>query len=119
MSNTLNTPVEALELELPLQVERHELRNGTGGAGLHRGGDGIARELRVLEPATLSLLADRRRHAPAGAHGGAAGATGRTLVDGVELPAKTTVELQPGQRVTLLTPGGGGFGLPVSGEPSS
>ena len=66
MSNTLNTPIEALELEFPLRVERYQLRYGTGGAGVHRGGDGIERRVRVLEPATLSLLTDRRRHAPAG-----------------------------------------------------
>ena len=69
MSNTLNTPVEALELELPLRVERYELLDGSGGAGRHRGGDGLVRELRALEPATLSLLTDRRRHAPQGLHG--------------------------------------------------
>jgi N-methylhydantoinase B len=111
MSNTLNTPVEALELEFPLQVERYELRVGSGGAGLHSGGDGIVRTVRVLEPAVLNLLTDRRRHAPAGAAGGASGAKGQNLLDGVELPAKTTVELRAGQVVTVMTPGGGGWGL--------
>src|SRR5262245_13921298 len=83
MSNTLNTPVEALELEFPLRVERYQLRYGTGGTGLHPGGDGIERRVRVLEPATLSLLTDRRRHGPAGKAGGADGAYGENLVDGV------------------------------------
>jgi N-methylhydantoinase B len=110
MSNTLNTPVEALELELPLRVERYELRDGSGGAGRHRGGDGLVRELRVLEPATLSLLTDRRRHAPAGLAGGGPGGHGRNLLNGDELPPKTTRELEPGDVVTIETPGGGGWG---------
>ena len=69
MSNTLNTPIEALELEYPMRVERYELRDGSGGDGEHRGGDGVERAVRVLEPATLNLLTDRRRHAPRGARG--------------------------------------------------
>ena len=72
MSNTLNTPVEALELSYPLRVERYALRAGSGGAGRHRGGDGVVRELRVLEDCRLSLLAERRTRGPAGAAGGAA-----------------------------------------------
>ena len=76
MSNTLNTPVEALELSYPLRVERYELRHGSGGGGRHRGGDGVVRELRVLEDCRLSLLSERRLHAPQGAGGGAAGAPG-------------------------------------------
>ncbi len=110
MSNTLNTPIEALELEFPLRVERYQLRYGSGGRGLHRGGDGIERRVRVLEPATLSLLTDRRRHAPAGRDEGSAGACGENLVDGVPVPPKHTAELRPGQTVSVLTPGGGGWG---------
>jgi N-methylhydantoinase B len=110
MSNTLNTPVEALELEFPLRVERAELRLGSGGAGRHRGGDGIVREIRVLEPATLNLLTDRRRHAPRGLAGGASGLPGRNLLNGEELPAKVTRELAAGDVVTIETPGGGGWG---------
>jgi N-methylhydantoinase B len=110
MSNTLNTPVEALELEFPLQVEQYELRYGSGGAGRHAGGDGIVRSIRTLQPATLSLLTDRRQHAPAGRAGGEAGAPGINLVDGEELPAKVTLELEEGQVVTVMTPGGGGWG---------
>src|SRR5213078_387820 len=113
MSNTLNTPIEALELEFPMHVERYEFVNGSGGAGVHVGGDGLVRSLRVLEPATLCLLTDRRRHAPPGAAGGAPGARGRNLVDGEEVPAKVTLELEAGQVVTLKTPGGGGWGRPV------
>jgi N-methylhydantoinase B len=111
MSNTLNTPVEALELELPLRVERYELLDGSGGGGRHRGGDGLVRALRVLEPATMSLLTDRRRHPPAGLAGGAPGRTGRNLLNGEELPAKTTRELAAGDVVTIETPGGGGWGV--------
>ena len=110
MSNTLNTPVEALELEFPLRVERYELRDGSGGAGRHNGGDGIVRSIRILEAATLSLLTDRRRHPPAGRSGGAPGAPGVNLLDGDELPAKVTLELEAGQLVTVETPGGGGWG---------
>jgi N-methylhydantoinase B len=110
MSNTLNTPVEALELELPLRVERYELLEGSGGQGRHRGGDGLVRSLRVLEPATLSLLADRRRHAPLGLNGGDPGRPGRNLLNDEELPAKATRELEAGDVVTVETPGGGGWG---------
>ncbi|MES1246095.1 MAG: hydantoinase B/oxoprolinase family protein [Actinomycetota bacterium] len=110
MSNTLMTPVEALELAYPLRVERWHLREGSGGAGAHRGGDGIVRELRVLEDCRLSVLAERRAHAPRGAAGGADGAHGRTLVNGEEQPAKLTRQLQAGDVVRIETPGGGGFG---------
>jgi N-methylhydantoinase B len=114
MSNTLNTPIEALELEFPLRVERYELREGTGGDGRHRGGDGIVRAVRVLEPATLSLLTDRRGHAPAGSAGGGPGATGENRLNGEPLAAKATRELRPGDVVTVATPGGGGWGRPES-----
>jgi N-methylhydantoinase B len=110
MSNTLNTPVEALELEFPLRVERYQLRYDSGGDGQHRGGDGIDRRIRVLEQATLSLLTDRRRHGPAGKAGGLPGACGQNLLDGELLPPKRTCEVEPGQVVAILTPGGGGFG---------
>src|SRR5437899_208203 len=90
MSNTLMTPAEALELEYPLRVERWELRNGSGGDGAHRGGDGIVRELRVLEDCRLSVLAERRRNAPQGAAGGNDGARGKTLANGEEQEPKLT-----------------------------
>ena len=111
MSNTLNTPIEALELDAPLRVERYELLDGSGGDGRHRGGDGLVRELRVLEPATLSLLTDRRRHAPQGLAGGGPGRPGRNLVNGADVPAKTTRQLEAGDVVTVETPGGGGWGV--------
>ncbi len=110
MSNTLNTPVESLELEFPMRVERAELRYGSGGDGRHRGGDGIVRQIRVLEPATLNLLTDRRRHAPQGLAGGSPGSPGRNLLNGEELPAKVARRLPPGDVVTIETPGGGGWG---------
>jgi N-methylhydantoinase B len=110
MSNTLMTPVEALELSYPLRVERWALRDGSGGAGVHRGGDGVVRELRVLEDCRLSVLAERRRHAPHGAAGGDDGARGRTLVNGEEQPSKVTAQLHAGDVVRIETPGGGGFG---------
>jgi N-methylhydantoinase B len=112
MTNTLNTPIEALELEYPMRVERYELADGSGGAGWHRGGDGIVRAVRVLEPASLSLLTDRRRHAPQGAGGGGPGRPGRNLLDGGELPPKVSRDLPGGAVVTVITPGGGGFGEP-------
>jgi N-methylhydantoinase B len=112
MSNTLNTPVEALELEFPLRVVRYEVRRGSGGNGAHRGGDGVVREVEALEEMTWSLITERRRHAPAGAAGGEDGARGRNLVDGEEVDAKATGTLQAGQRLRLETPGGGGYGEP-------
>jgi N-methylhydantoinase B len=110
MTNTLNTPVEALELEFPMRVERYELAEGSGGAGRHRGGDGIVRAIRVLEPATVSLLTDRRRHRPAGAEGGEPAAAGANRLDGAELPAKASRPVPAGGLVTVTTPGGGGWG---------
>jgi N-methylhydantoinase B len=110
MSNTLSTPTEALELAYPIRVERHELRLGSGGRGARRGGDGVVRELRLLEPCRLSLLTERRAHPPPGANGGGPGAAGRNLVNGRELPAKATLDLEAGDLVRIETPGGGGYG---------
>src|SRR5918999_1885183 len=110
MSNTLNTPAEALELAYPLRVERYELRAGSGGAGRFRGGDGVVRELRALERCRMSLLTQRRRLAPRGAAGGEDGAPGLNLLNGEELPAFTNVDLEPGDLLRIETPGGGGYG---------
>jgi N-methylhydantoinase B len=116
MSNTLSTPAEALELSYPLRVERHELRLGSGGAGRYRGGDGVVRELRVLEDCRLSLIGERRRRAPQGAHGGSPGARGRNLLNGEELPGKVSRSLAAGDLVRTETPGGGGFGRVQNGQ---
>jgi N-methylhydantoinase B len=101
-----------------MRVERFELARGSGGDGRHRGGDGIVRSIRVLEPATLSLLTDRRRHGPSGRAGGAPGAPGRNQRNGEELPAKVSLPLEAGDVVTVTTPGGGGWGAPP-GAPRS
>jgi N-methylhydantoinase B len=114
MSNTLTTPIEALELAYPLRVERYALRLGSGGAGLHRGGDGVVRELRVLERCRLSLLTQRRALAPRGERGGGDGLPGRNLLNGQALPAFATVDVEPGDVVRIETPGGGGYGPPPS-----
>jgi N-methylhydantoinase B len=110
MSNTLNTPIEALEREFPLRVIEYGLRRGSGGEGRHRGGDGVIRELQALAEMSYSLIAERRRHGPRGAAGGGDGRPGRDLLDGRPLPAKATGRLRAGQRLRIETPGGGGFG---------
>jgi N-methylhydantoinase B len=110
MSNTLNTPVEALELEFPLRAVEYALRRGSGGSGRRRGGDGVVRELEALAEMRYSLITERRRHAPPGADGGEPGARGRNLVNGEELPAKASGTLRAGDRLRIETPGGGGHG---------
>jgi N-methylhydantoinase B len=113
MSNTLSTPTEALELAYPLRVRRHALRVGSGGAGRQRGGDGVVRELEALEPCRVSIISERRARAPAGARGGSPASPGRNLLNGRPLPAKVTVDVSPGDVITVETPGGGGFGRPA------
>jgi len=110
MSNTLNTPVEALELEFPLRAVEYAVRRGSGGAGLHPGGDGVVREVEALEEMRYSLITERRRHSPPGADGGGDGSRGRNLVNGEELPPKASGTLRPGDRLRVETPGGGGHG---------
>jgi len=110
MSNTLNTPIEALEREFPLRVCTYALRRGSGGAGAHRGGDGVIREIEALEEMTFSLIAERRRHAPRGAEGGEPGRRGHDELDGRTLPGKLTGTMRPGERLRMETPGGGGCG---------
>ena len=115
MTNTLNTPIEALEIEYPLRVEKYELRYGSGGNGLYRGGDGLVRSIRVLEPASLSLLTDRRRHRPSGSNGGGSAAIGVNSVQGMRIGPKVSRTLAAGEIVTIETPGGGGWGSPEAG----
>ena len=110
MSNTLNTPIEALEREFPLRAVEYAVRRDSGGAGKHRGGDGVVRELEATDDMTFSLITERRRHAPRGAGGGADGEPGRNSLNGEELPAKVTGSLSAGDRLRIETPGGGGFG---------
>lgn len=117
MSNTLNTPVEALESAYPLRVEAYRLRRGSGGAGAHRGGDGVERRVRALVDVDASVIAERRRRGPGGRAGGADGAPGRTTLDGVELPAKWRGTVRAGQVLGIETPGGGGHGTPVDASP--
>jgi len=112
MSNTLNTPVEALERAYPLRAIRVERRRGSGGAGVWRGGDGVIREIEALEPMTFSLIAERRRHAPRGADGGGDGALGADSLDGRPIAAKSTGAIAAGGRIRIETPGGGGSGPP-------
>ncbi|MGH2955837.1 MAG: hydantoinase B/oxoprolinase family protein [Solirubrobacterales bacterium] len=116
MSNTLNTPVEALETDYPVRVRELSVRRGSGGAGRYRGGEGIVRELEALEPMRYSLIAERRRYAPQGREGGSPGATGADGIGGEPIAAKSEGELRPGQRLRIETPGGGGCGDPRSGR---
>jgi N-methylhydantoinase B len=110
MSNTLNTPVEALESEFPLRVRELSLRRGSGGDGQHQGGDGIVREFEALAPMRYSLITERRRHPPRGRAGGEDGAPGRNLRNGETLPSKAEGDLSPGDSIRIETPGGGGHG---------
>jgi len=116
MTNTMNTPIEALEAYYPLRVRRYAVRRGSGGRGRHRGGDGVVREIELLVPTEVTLLAERRRVPPYGLAGGGPGATGRDglVRDGRarRIAAKTTFAAEPGDRLRVETPGGGGFGRP-------
>lgn len=118
MTNTLNTPVEALEYAYPLRVLRYEIRKGSGGDGKFRGGDGIVRALQVLTDCQVTLLSERRKVPPYGLDGGEPGQTGKNLLirDGEEfpLPGKGSVDLRPGDVLSILTPGGGGYGVKSS-----
>ena len=115
MSNTLNTPIEALEAEFPVRVRELSLLRGSGGAGRHTGGDGIAREIEALAPMRFTLIAERRLLAPAGREGGVDGRPGRDARNGEPIPGKTEGKLQTGDRIRIETPGGGGYGGAATG----
>ena len=116
MTNTLNTPVEALEAAYPMRVTEYAVRRGSGGAGCHRGGDGIVRSYEFLAEASVTLLTERRTVSPPGLGGGSAASRGRNVLraaDGEsELPSKGLLRVQAGDRLTIETPGGGGWGAP-------
>jgi N-methylhydantoinase B len=114
MTNSLNTPAEALEYAYPLRVRKYALRSNSGGKGKHRGGDGIVREIEVLTDAEVTLLSERRTRAPYGLQGGESGALGRTYIvrnqGEEEMSGKFNTRLRKGERIRIETPGGGGFG---------
>jgi N-methylhydantoinase B/oxoprolinase/acetone carboxylase alpha subunit len=122
MSNTRNTPIEALEHHLPVRIRTYSLRQESGGAGRFSGGEGLIREYEMLAKTSATVLTDRRVGQPYGAQGGGPGASGRNTIVRVDgsietLPAKARVELNPGDRLRIETPGGGGFGQPESSQP--
>jgi N-methylhydantoinase B len=110
MTNTRNTPIEALEYALPVRVNEYSLRENSGGAGQHRGGDGIRRVYEFLAPATVTINSERRIYAPYGVEGGQPGQSGHNQVAGKTVAAKFTGSVQPGDQVVIETPGGGGWG---------
>ncbi len=117
MSNTRNTPIEAIEHHLPLRVRSYRLRRGSGGSGRYAGGEGILREYEMLAHTSITLLTERRTTRPYGVQGGSPGGSGRNTVlhaNGAseEVPAKVKLELRPGDRLRIESPGGGGFGTP-------
>ena len=113
MTNTLNTPIEALEYSYPFLVTEYSIRRGTGGKGLHRGGDGIAREILLRSSAEITVLSERRRLAPYGLHGGESGALGKNIIirggKSMEMPGKFSTSLKKNDIVRIETPGGGGY----------
>ncbi len=115
MTNTLNTPIEVLELNFPLRVRRYSLRTGSGGKGVRRGGEGLVREFVFLAPAEVTLLTERRAHAPWGLAGGDPGTPGENRLDGRLLPSKVALVVEPGQVLSVASAGGGGWGTPPDG----
>ena len=114
MTNTLNTPIEAMELAYPLRARNYRIRRGSGGAGKHRGGDGVTREIELLSPAIVSVITERRKLPPWGSAGGKPGRvglnTGTIAGKKKRLPNKGSIELNAGDLIRIDTPGGGGWG---------
>ena len=117
MTNTMNTPIEALEFVYPLRLRRYALRRGSGGPGKHKGGDGLIREVEFLHPARVTILFDRRKRPPPGYHGGHHGQPGENVllrrgVEEVQLAGKEVLDVEPGDVLSIRTAGGGGWGPP-------
>ena len=117
MTNTLNTPIEALEFAFPMRLKQYSIRRGTGGGGKHKGGDGLVRDVEFLAPARVTILSERRKLPPPGYHGGHHGATGENVLfrggyEEVRLAGKETLDVEPGDILSIRTPGGGGWGEP-------
>jgi N-methylhydantoinase B len=110
MTNSLNTPVEALEHLYPLRIRRYAVRKNSGGAGRYRGGDGIVREFEFLTDTDIAMLSDRRARGPYGLEGGEPGQPGRNLLNGKPVPAKGSLRAKGGDVLSIETPGGGGYG---------
>ena len=109
MTNTLNTPIESVEMHYPLRIRRYQLREGSGGAGAHAGGDGLIREFEFLTPTEVTLLTERRTHAPWGLNGGEPGETGQNLLNGQPVQGKCQFTARTADRLTIISPGGGGW----------
>ncbi len=110
MTNTLNTPIEVLEMNYPLRLRHYAVRRGSGGEGVRRGGDGLLREFEFLVPTEVTLLTERRRHAPWGLANGGAGQSGENRLNGELLPGKVSFKVQAGDQLSVATPGGGAWG---------
>ncbi|MFW6380177.1 MAG: hydantoinase B/oxoprolinase family protein, partial [Halorhodospira sp.] len=119
MTNTLNTPVEALEMAYPLRIRRYAIRRGSGGSGQHPGGDGVVREYEALAPAHGTLISERRRRGPWGLAGGSNGAPGDNRLNGETLGSKAMLRLAAGDRLVIASAGGGGWGDSTDGDPAS
>ena len=121
MTNTMNTPIEALEFVYPLRIQKCSIRRGSGGAGKFRGGDGLVRDVEFLSPARVTILSERRRFAPYGLHEGHPGEKGENVLyrggyEEVRLSGKEVLDVEPGDVLSIRTPGGGGWGAPSDGE---
>jgi N-methylhydantoinase B len=110
MTNTLNTPIESLEMHYPLRINSYQIRRGSGGSGEQKGGDGLIREMTFLQPTNVTLLTERRLHQPWGLQGGGDAKVGMNLLNGEPLEAKVSIDVKAGDRLTIKTPGGGGYG---------
>jgi len=116
MTNTLNTPIEALEMKYPVRINKYQIRQDSAGKGLYCGGEGILREYEFLAAAQVTLLTERRCHPPWGLHGGESGAKAANYLNGKPLPGKCSLLVKPGDVLTMVTAGGGGYGKAVNSD---